>query len=97
MQAKNTLEDQSRLENLEEFMSVTKQFDESWEPEEENSDPFVDFLADLALVSDQDSVDEDPDEVTLMTLHAAKGLEFPTVFFDGLRRRDLPIRSCCDG
>ena len=39
----------SRLENLEEFMSVTKQFDESWEPEEENSDPFVDFLADLAL------------------------------------------------
>lgn len=84
LQAKNTLEDQSRLENLEEFMSVTKQFDESWEPEEENSDPFVDFLADLALVSDQDSVDEDPDEVTLMTLHAAKGLEFPTVFLMGL-------------
>ena len=91
LQAKNTLEDQSRLENLEEFMSVTKQFDESWEPEEENSDPFVDFLADLALVSDQDSVDEDPDEVTLMTLHAAKGLEFPTVFLMGLEEGIFPL------
>ena len=91
LQAKNTLEDQSRLENLEEFMSVTKQFDENWEPEEENSDPFVDFLADLALVSDQDSVDEDPDEVTLMTLHAAKGLEFPTVFLMGLEEGIFPL------
>ena len=53
--------------------------------------PFVDFLADLALVSDQDSVDEDPDEVTLMTLHAAKGLEFPTVFLMGLEEGIFPL------
>src|SRR5699024_11447644 len=66
------------------FLTVTKQFDQDWEPEDEESDPFVDFLADLALVSDQDSVEEEPDEVTLMTLHAAKGLEFPVVFLMGL-------------
>lgn len=91
LRIKNTLEDQSRLENLEEFLSVTKQFDENWQPEEEESDPFVDFLADLALVSDQDSVEEEADEVTLMTLHAAKGLEFPTVFLMGLEEGIFPL------
>lgn len=88
---KNTLEDQSRLENIAEFLTVTKQFDENWTPEEEDSDPFVDFLADLALVSDQDSVEEEPDEVTLMTLHAAKGLEFPVVFLMGLEEGIFPL------
>ncbi|MFT9097426.1 DNA helicase PcrA [Liquorilactobacillus sp.] len=86
-----TLENQSRLENLEEFLSVTKQFDDSWEPEDENSDPFVDFLADLALVSDQDSLVEEADEVTLMTLHAAKGLEFPIVFLMGMEEGIFPL------
>ncbi|MDN2453576.1 DNA helicase PcrA [Lactobacillus sp. UCMA15818] len=92
-----TLENQSRLENLEEFLSVTKQFDDSWEPEDENSDPFVDFLADLALVSDQDSLVEEADEVTLMTLHAAKGLEFPIVFLMGMEEGIFPLsRSMMD-
>ncbi|MFT9013655.1 MAG: DNA helicase PcrA [Liquorilactobacillus mali] len=92
-----TLENQSRLENLEEFLSVTKQFDDSWEPEDENSDPFVDFLADLALVSDQDSLVEETDEVTLMTLHAAKGLEFPIVFMMGMEEGIFPLsRSMMD-
>lgn len=86
-----SLENQSRLENLDEFLSVTKQFDDSWQPDDENSDPFVDFLADLALVSDQDSLVEEADEVTLMTLHAAKGLEFPIVFLMGMEEGIFPL------
>ncbi len=85
-----SLENQSRLENLDEFLTVTKQFDESWQPENEESDPFSDFLADLALVSDQDDVD-DTDEVTMMTLHAAKGLEFPIVFLMGMEEGIFPL------
>lgn len=91
LEAKKTLENQGRLENLDEFLSVTQNFDANWEPEDEESDPFVDFLADLALVSDQDSVEEEPDEVTLMTLHAAKGLEFPVVFLVGMEEGIFPL------
>ena len=87
----NTLEAKGRLENLEEFLSVTKEFDENWDPEDEESDPFTDFLADLALVSDQDSVDQNDDVVTLMTLHAAKGLEFPVVFLIGMEEGIFPL------
>lgn len=85
-----SLENQSRLENLDEFLTVTKQFDQGWQPEEEDSNPFADFLADLALISDQDDVD-DSDEVTLMTLHAAKGLEFPIVFLMGMEEGIFPL------
>ena len=85
-----SLENQSRLENLDEFLTVTKQFDAQWQPEDEESDPFADFLADLALVSDQDDVD-DSNEVTLMTLHAAKGLEFPVVFLMGMEEGIFPL------
>lgn len=91
LESQNTLEAQSRLENLQEFMSVTKQFDDRYEPEDENSDKFVDFLADLALVSDLDNVEEDAAEITLMTLHAAKGLEFPTVFLIGMEEGIFPL------
>lgn len=87
----NTLEAKGRLENLEEFLSVTKEFDENWDPEDEESDPFTDFLADLALVSDQDGVDQNDDVVTLMTLHAAKGLEFPVVFLIGMEEGIFPL------
>ena len=86
-----TLEDQGRLENLQEFLSVTMQFDRDWQPQDEQSDPFVDFLADLALVSDQDSDEQTTDEVTLMTLHAAKGLEFPVVFLVGMEEGIFPL------
>lgn len=86
-----SLENQTRLENIDEFLSVTQSFDASWQPEAEDSDPFVDFLADLALVSDQDDVEEEPNEVTLMTLHAAKGLEFPVVFMIGMEDNIFPL------
>lgn len=75
----NTLESNSRIENLEEFKTVTKEFDETHEIGDEL---LFDFLSDMALVSDQDNVD-DLDAVTLMTIHASKGLEFKVIFIVG--------------
>ncbi|QST00381.1 DNA helicase PcrA [Pontibacillus sp. ALD_SL1] len=84
----NSLEAQSRLENINEFLSVTKNF------EEQNEDKsLIAFLTDLALVADINSADEDPfadDKVTLMTLHSAKGLEFPVVFLIGMEESVFP-------
>lgn len=91
LEAEKTLENQSRLENLEEFKSVTAEFEKNWMPADEESNMFVDFLSDLALVSDQDDVEEDAPEVTLMTLHAAKGLEFPVVFLIGMEEGIFPL------
>jgi DNA helicase II / ATP-dependent DNA helicase PcrA len=84
-----SIEAQSRLENLEEFMTVTKNFEETSEDKS-----LIAFLTDLALVADIDRVDEeDPDsqeKVTLMTLHSAKGLEFPVVFLIGMEENVFP-------
>lgn len=91
LETEKTLENQSRLENLEEFKSVTAEFEKNWMPTDEESNMFVDFLSDLALVSDQDEVEEDAPEVTLMTLHAAKGLEFPVVFLIGMEEGIFPL------
>lgn len=76
----NTLESTSRIENLEEFKTVTKEFDEA---NEISDDLLFNFLSDMALVSDQDNIDSE-DRVTLMTIHASKGLEFKVVFLAGL-------------
>lgn len=77
-----TLESQSRIENIEEFMSVTKNFDETntdGTEDETGIDRLGRFLNDLALIADTDDGEIEAAEVTLMTLHAAKGLEFPVV------------------
>lgn len=87
----NNLENQTRVENINEFLSVTKQFDQTYEPADEQSSPLEDFIADIALISDQDDVDESKQEVTLMTLHAAKGLEFPVVFLVGMEEGIFPL------
>lgn len=88
LKAEKSIEAQSRLENLDELLSVTKNF------EEVNEDKsLVAFLTDLALVADIDSLDEDgekTDAITLMTLHSAKGLEFPVVFLIGLEEGVFP-------
>jgi len=88
LQAEKTLEAQSRLENLDEFLSVTQNF------EAQNEDKsLVAFLTDLALVADIDKLDEEDtpqDSVTLMTLHSAKGLEFPVVFLMGMEEGVFP-------
>ncbi|MCI1986447.1 MAG: DNA helicase PcrA [Lactobacillus sp.] len=91
LKAAESVKADTRIDNLNELLSVTQQFDARYEPEDENSDIFVDFLADLALLSDQDDVDDEAQEVTLMTLHAAKGLEFPVVFLVGMEEGLFPL------
>ena len=88
LKAEKSIEAQSRLENLDEFLSVTKNFEENSEDKS-----LVGFLTDLALVADIDKLDDDgeqTDAVVLMTLHSAKGLEFPVVFLIGLEEGVFP-------
>ena len=92
--AQGTLESQARIENIEEFLSVTKNFDERSEndTEETGLDKLSHFLNDLALVADTDDAGtQESSEVTLMTLHAAKGLEFPVVFIIGMEENVFPL------
>ena len=91
--AQATLESQARIENIEEFLSVTKNFDESPDnpADESGLDKLSRFLNDLALIADTDDGDTESSEVTLMTLHAAKGLEFPVVFLVGMEENVFPL------
>ncbi|MFD1776541.1 DNA helicase PcrA [Paenibacillus rhizophilus] len=89
MQKENTIESRSRLENIDEFLSVTMEFEKNNEDKS-----LVSFLTDLALIADIDSMndtDEDrSDAVVLMTMHSAKGLEFPVVFIVGMEEGVFP-------
>ncbi|WP_248929496.1 DNA helicase PcrA [Paenibacillus hamazuiensis] len=89
LQRENTIESQARLENIQEFLSVTMDF------EKRNEDrSLVAFLTDLALIADIDTMDEDVVDknngVVLMTMHSAKGLEFPVVFIIGMEEGVFP-------
>ncbi|WJH36346.1 DNA helicase PcrA [Paenibacillus sp. CC-CFT747] len=85
-----TLEAKSRVENIDEFLSVTMDF------EKRNEDKsLISFLTDLALIADIDSMnkpeeEEVKDAIVLMTMHSAKGLEFPTVFIIGMEEGVFP-------
>ena len=85
LQAQNTPEDEARIENLQEFVNVANDF----EPEDINN-AFGEFLAQISLVSDLDGLDEIANNVTLMTLHSSKGLEFPIVFLAGMDEGIFP-------
>ena len=77
--------DTSKAENLDEFVSSAVAFEES------TQEPTLSlFLEDIALVSDTDNYDKDTDAVTLMTVHSAKGLEFPVVFIPGFEEGIFP-------
>ncbi|EHL78091.1 DNA helicase PcrA [Bacillus smithii] len=95
LKAEKTLDAQSRLENIDEFLSVTKGFEENSEDKS-----LIAFLTDLALVADIDRLDEEDNNqqaVVLMTLHSAKGLEFPVVFLIGMEEGVFPhSRSLMD-
>ncbi|WP_275484738.1 3'-5' exonuclease, partial [Oenococcus oeni] len=88
---KDDLESQSRVENLDEFLSQTKQFDQDYDEEaSETNNPVVDFLGQAALVSDLDYYEESAGRVTLMTVHTAKGIECPVDFIVGLEEGIFP-------
>ena len=85
LEAEDTTEAESRIQNLEEFLTVAIEFEEQ---EAENS--LADFLEGITLSSDIDGMEDTEDSVTLMTLHSAKGLEFNTVFLVGMEEGIFP-------
>ena len=87
----NTDESKARIENIEELISKVVEYESTTE----NPD-LAGFLEDVALVADIDSLDEDSDYVVLMTIHSAKGLEFPNVFLCGMEEGLFPgISAIC--
>ncbi len=90
LQLANNLESDARIENIQEFISVAKQFEKDRLDLESEEPALIQFLTDLALVSDSDTQDQEGRSVTMMTLHAAKGLEFPVVFLVGMEDGIFP-------
>ena len=98
LRAENTVEAESRIENLNEFLSVTAEYDNNLQDYLEDPDLEADqnmlilggFLEQVSLVAEIDSFDEAEDAVKLMTMHSAKGLEFPVVFAVGMEDGIFP-------
>ena len=87
----NNPDDVARQENLQEFVSGLQDFVETAREEGREQDVYLsDYLQEVALLSDLDSDDNEQSRVSLMTIHAAKGLEFPTVFIVGLEENIFP-------
>ncbi len=85
LEIENTIEAENRMANLEEFLNVAIEF------EEESADNTLsEFLEGITLSSDIDNLEETEDSITLMTLHSAKGLEFPVVFLVGMEEGIFP-------
>ena len=85
LENENTIEAENRIANLEEFLNVAVEFEE-----ESAESGLSDFLEGITLSSDLDNVEETDESVTLMTLHSAKGLEFPVVFLVGMEEGIFP-------
>lgn len=92
LEQERSLEAEARIENLREFYSVTKQFDES----EREDKTLLAFLTDLSLLSPVDEVPLEESDVTLMTMHAAKGLEFSYVFIVGMEEGIFPLSRAAE-
>ena len=85
LELENSVEAETRIENLEEFLTVAIEF------EEQSADnTLAEFLENITLSSDIDNLEDQEDSVTLMTLHSAKGLEFPVVFLVGMEEGIFP-------
>jgi DNA helicase-2/ATP-dependent DNA helicase PcrA len=91
LEAERSIEAQGRIENLEQLVEVGREFDEG-----EGEDTLERFLQEIALVADADGRSDDEGLVTLMTLHNAKGLEYPTVFITGLEDGVFPHSRAID-
>ncbi|MCD8377462.1 MAG: UvrD-helicase domain-containing protein [Candidatus Gastranaerophilales bacterium] len=85
LKSENTPEDEARIENLQELVNVASEF-----IPEDTGNILGEFLAQVSLVSDIDGMEQITNNITLMTLHSAKGLEFPTVFLAGLEDGIFP-------
>ena len=85
LESEQTLESEVRLENLEEFKSITKAFEE-----QEGLISLEDFLLEISLVSDVEEYKDDPNRISLMTVHSVKGLEFDHVFVIGMEEGLFP-------
>ena len=85
LENENTIEAESRIQNLEEFLTVAIEFEEQMA---ENT--LAEFLESISLTSEIDYMEESEDTVTIMTLHSAKGLEFPVVFLVGMEEGIFP-------
>ncbi|MFI0779825.1 DNA helicase PcrA [Streptomyces sp. NPDC021212] len=92
LQASTDPQDETRIENLQELASVALEFEQ--DRGEENPGTLADFLEQVALVADSDQIPDEDEEgagvITLMTLHTAKGLEFPVVFLSGMEDGVFP-------
>lgn len=85
LEAEQSIEAETRIENLHEFLTVTAEYDRS-----QSENTLEEFLAGVSLVADIDNFDERSAAVVLMTLHSAKGLEFPVVFMTGMEEGIFP-------
>ena len=85
LESEDTLEAEIRLENLEEFKSITKSFEER-----EGLISLEEFLLEISLISDVEDYKNDPNRISLMTIHSVKGLEFPHVFVVGMEEGIFP-------
>ena len=83
-----SLENELRLDNLEEFKSITKTFEDRT-----GSESLADFLEEISLIADVTEHQEDEDVITLMTIHSAKGLEFDVVFLIGMEEGIFPHQN----
>ena len=93
LEAERTIEAQGRMENLQELIEVAREFDATAEPDDDTLDV---FLQQVALVADADTRRDDEGLVTLMTLHNAKGLEYPIVFIIGAEEGVFPHSRALD-
>ncbi len=94
LEAERTIEAQGRIENLEEFVRVAREYDATAGAREETG--VAEFLQQISLLSDADQIRDDEGLVTLMTLHTAKGLEFPIVFMIGCEEGIFPHSRAID-
>jgi DNA helicase-2/ATP-dependent DNA helicase PcrA len=96
LENERTIEAQGRIENLEELVNVAVEYDTAGQAAEGNEPGLADFLQTVALVADVDSRSDDDGLVTLMTLHNAKGLEYPIVFLIGCEEGVFPHSRALD-